>query len=270
MPHVSPLEGAGITLEGVGLRSGRPASVVLRRHRLPFAFAVGDVVTPRSALVVTDGERATTVRAGDDTIATVEHLLAACAALGLHEGLVVEVRGGEVPLLDGAARAFVTALDRLDLAPTPPALTVVRDDTLTHGSSRYTFRRGDATRVSVTLTYDDARMTADAAWDGSREDFVARIAAARTFAFAHEVAALVEQGHASHVDPASVIVFTPDAVLTSGAFVSDEPARHKLLDLMGDLFLYGGPPRGSVHALCPGHRATHAIVREALASGVIA
>ena len=267
---------SSLTLEGVGLRSGRPASVVLRPRPGPFAFRVAEIETLLSVVRVEETDRATLVRAGATSIATVEHVLAALAAFGLHDGLALEVRGGEVPLLDGASGAFVRALERLAVPATPAPLSIVKDATLSSGHSQYTFRRAsttgrDASRVEVTLSFDDPRIAADAFWTGDRADFVRRIAAARTFAFAHEVSALVDAGYASHVDPGSVVVLAPDAVFASGApFTADEPARHKVLDLMGDLFLYGGPPRGTVHALRPGHRATHTIMREALARGVVA
>jgi UDP-3-O-[3-hydroxymyristoyl] N-acetylglucosamine deacetylase len=259
-----------VTLEGIGLRSGRPASVVLQAREGPFAFAALGEEVERCALRIEETDRATVVRAGASPIATVEHLLAACAALGLHEGLRVEVRGGEVPLLDGSARAFVRALGTLELPAYPPPLVVRREATLAHGESQYTFRPASTTRLDVTLSFDDPRVKPDAAWAGSPDDFCARIAAARTFAFAHEVSALAAMGYASHVDPASVVVLAEGAVLSSGEpFTADEPARHKLMDLMGDLFLYGGPPVGSIHAFRPGHRATHAILREAIARRVV-
>ena len=259
-----------VTLEGIGLRSGRPASVVLHARPGPFALRVDGVETPLGALHIEKVDRATVVRAGASVVATVEHLLAACAALGLRDGVAVEVQGGEVPLLDGASSSFARALAALGLPPSPPPLTVVRDETITHFESRYTFRRGPTTHVSVTLSFDDPRLAPDASWAGDRHDFVSRIAGARTFAFAHEVAALVRAGQASHVDPGSVVVLAPDAVLASGApFRADEPARHKLLDLIGDLFLHGGPPLGSVHAFRPGHRATHAVLRHAVERGVV-
>jgi UDP-3-O-[3-hydroxymyristoyl] N-acetylglucosamine deacetylase len=262
---------APFTLDGIGLRSGRPARVVLRARPGPFALSADGVEVALAEVSVEETDRATVVRAGDVRIATVEHLLAACAALGMYDGVVVAVFGGEVPLVDGASRAFLHALRMLAVPPAPAPLVVLRDETLTHGESRYAFRRSSGTHVGVSLAYDDPRISADASWAGDPDDFSVRIASARTFAFAHEVDALVRAGHASHVDPASVVVFAPDAVLASGEpFASDEPARHKLLDLMGDLFIYGGPPRGSVHVFRPGHRATHAVLREALRRGIVA
>jgi UDP-3-O-[3-hydroxymyristoyl] N-acetylglucosamine deacetylase len=269
--HPFPLSRSSVALDGHGLRSGRPARVVVHARPGPFAFRVGEREITRGDLAVTDAERATVVRAGDVTLATVEHVLAACAALGLHEGVALEIVFGEVPLLDGASAAFVRALASLGVAPSRASLVVARAGEVTHGESRYRFEPGDEVRVAVTLAYDDPRIAEHAAWDGSPSDFTTRIARARTFAFVHEVEALVAAGQASHVDPSSVVVLAPGEVLASGEpFTADEPARHKLLDLMGDLFLHGGPPRGTVHAYRPGHRATHAIVREARCLGILA
>jgi UDP-3-O-[3-hydroxymyristoyl] N-acetylglucosamine deacetylase len=75
---------------------------------------------------------------------------------------------------------------------------------------------------------------------------------------------------AARVDPESVVVVAPDAIHAAGApFFGDEPARHKLLDLIGDLYLYGGPPRGGLRAARPGHGATHAAIERALELGVL-
>jgi UDP-3-O-[3-hydroxymyristoyl] N-acetylglucosamine deacetylase len=131
-------------------------------------------------------------------------------------------------------------------------------------SSRTTASRSRCT------DFADPRIAKTARWDGDPRDFRERIAAARTFGFAHEVEALAARGLASHVAPESVVVFAPDAVLFSGRpFTADEPARHKLLDLAGDLFVHGGPPIGRVIAHRPGHAATHAAMRDARSMGIV-
>ena len=120
----------------------------------------------------------------------------------------------------------------------------------------------------------DPRVTSlapHATWSGDRADFVARIASARTFGFAHEVDALLARGLAQHVAASSVVVIAPDVIHHAGRpFTADEPARHKLLDLIGDLYAHGGPFRGRIHATRPGHAATHAAMARAREEGVIA
>jgi UDP-3-O-[3-hydroxymyristoyl] N-acetylglucosamine deacetylase len=139
------------------------------------------------------------------------------------------------------------------------------------GPSRYELAPGDAViDVSVHIELD-SRFEPVARWRGDSQDFVARIAPARTFALAHEVEELARRGLARHADPASVVVLAPDAVLSSGRpFAADEPARHKLLDLIGDLYLHGGPPVGSFHAVRPGHASNARAIRRALEDGVLA
>ncbi len=66
-----------------------------------------------------------------------------------------------------------------------------------------------------------------------------------------------------------VVVIGPEILARGRPFEADEPARHKLLDLIGDLFLYGGPPRGSVSASRPGHWATHEAMQRAREAGVL-
>jgi UDP-3-O-[3-hydroxymyristoyl] N-acetylglucosamine deacetylase len=243
----------------------RPGPVCLRARGID--VTLGD-------LVVASTTRATTVeaRSGGLRVSTVEHVFAALAGLGVYDGLVLDVEGPEMPLLDGACRAWCDAIARLHLPATRPRLRVVRDAVFEVGPSRYELAPGNGTiDVSVRLETDDARLHRDARWRGEADDFVTRIAPARTFVFGHELEELAGRGLARHVDPACVVVVTPDAIFHAGrpAF-PDEPARHKLLDLVGDLYLVGGPPLGRVHAVRPGHAANAQAVRRALEEGVIA
>ena len=137
------------------------------------------------------------------------------------------------------------------------------------GSSRYECHPGTVPTVQVFLELDDPRIAPTAGWHGDAGDFHARIAPARTFAFAGDTAELVASGLARRVDPTSVVVVAPDAIHSAGApFAPDEPARHKVLDLMGDLYLFGGPPIGTIRAVRPGHSSNVQACRIALATGV--
>ncbi len=215
--------------------------------------------------------RSTVVSGGGVRIGTVEHLFAALGALGLHHGLTIEVQGDELPLLDGGARRYMDALLTWRVEEPSPELLVARGGELLVGESRYVFEEGAGRGVSVSVDFGDARLGLFARWEGDAEDFRARIAPARTFGFAREVGELLDRGLASHVSPESVVLISDTCILHAGApFQEDEPARHKLLDLVGDLYLWGGPPLGRVHACRPGHSATHEAVRRALEEGLLA
>jgi UDP-3-O-[3-hydroxymyristoyl] N-acetylglucosamine deacetylase len=255
-------------IAGQGLHGGAPSRIAFERSPGPITFVQdGHAITEPE---VVDATRSTTIGRGAVRIGTVEHVLAAFAGLGLHEGVRIVVEGLEMPLGDGCAAGFFDALVALGVEPSPPRLEIVRRAEIAVGESRYVFEPHDGVALEVHVDFDDPRIAKTARWDGDARDFRERIAIARTFGFAHEVEALAAKGLASHVAPESVVVFTPDAVLSAGRpFAADEPARHKLLDLAGDLFVHGGPPRGRVIAFRPGHAATHVAVREARSMGVV-
>ena len=245
-------------IEGRGLHRGERASV--RLSPAPGPVTLNGVRV--AALHIDAVDRSTTVNG----IGTVEHLFAALEARSIREGVAIAVEGPELPLVDGGAAAFCDALRELpDLAPGPRP-TIVQSATI----DGYTFAPGPAVRVEVAIDFADARIAPEAAWDGDAADFRTRIAPARTFAFERDLGPFLERGLAQHVTPESVVLFTADRILVAGAaFAPDEPARHKLLDLLGDLYLHGGAPIGTLRALRPGHARTHDVMRRALHRGVV-
>jgi UDP-3-O-[3-hydroxymyristoyl] N-acetylglucosamine deacetylase len=264
-----------VVLRGRGLHSGAPAEVRLTRIEGPVVFRTQGGDAPRAALSVVRADHGVRVRC--DAIGLdvdgVEHLLAALGGLSMHSGIALEVTGGEVPLLDGAAAAFAEALRGLAPASGAPVLTVVRSDVVRIGDSSYSFAPADATELDVAIRFQAPRIGEQrAAWDGRTATFLADVAWARTFGFRHDREALHAGGRARGVDPLAVMVLDADgAVEPPGAPARPgEFARHKLLDLVGDLFLFGGPPVGRIHATRPGHGATHRAVLEAIERGILA
>ena len=228
---------------------------------------------------VVDSERSTVLGLATSArravrVRTVEHLFAALAGAGIHRGVTVSIEGGEVPLADGGAARFFDLVHGL-VPPSPPRLRVASAATIRVFASVYRFTPADDLCVEAHFGSPVARFDRRARWNGVPQDFRDRIAPARTFAFASEVEAIARQGLARHVDPESVVVLPDVAGEDAAAFAGarpaedDEPARHKLLDLIGDLYLYGGPPLGRLCADRPGHRANHAAIAEALRRGVL-
>lgn len=271
-----------VLLSGIGLHAGAKVEVRLARVTGPIVWAQGGAEAPQDELRATRTDRGLRVEAagGRVSIDSVEHLLAALGGLGVHDGVRVEALGSEIPLLDGGARLFCEALFAID-APCgrPSALRITQRATLHHGSSTYTFAPPEEdtpqnparARLAVDVTFPAPVGHERDEWAGDPADFFARIAPSRTFGWARERDALLAQQRARGVDLGSVIVFGQDGPISGcRPNAPGEIARHKLLDLVGDLALYGGPPRGAVEAVAPGHTATHAVVAEALAAGILA
>lgn len=266
---------SAVRLEGTALHAGSRVAVTLSCEAGPIRWEQRGRDAPLDAFVVSRADRGVTIAAtatgGRIVVDLVEHLLAALAGLGVRDGVRIVTDDQELPLLDGGARRFALALLAID-APrgAAPSLQVARAATFTHGGSSYRFERADAMSVDVEVDFPAPVGRQRARWDGDPDDFLARIAPARTFGWESEAEALRAGGRAAAVDLESVVVFRADGSVLGGAPPGpDEPARHKLLDLLGDLALHGGPPRGSVTAVRPGHTATHAVIMQALAAGVL-
>lgn len=268
-----PFEDAGgFVLRGQGLHSGAPVTVRLQRRPGPILVEQDGAQCRLDDLRVCATERSTAVSSPDGRVRlrTVEHFFAALAGLGTREGVVVAVEGPELPLLDGGARTWATSLLTLGLSSSSSPRRIVQAGEVVVGSSAYRFEPDDADLVEVSVDFDDDRLAPRASWSGDASDFVRRVAPARTFGFEREIGALLASGLASHVAPESVVVVGDDVIHCAGApFCADEPARHKLLDLLGDLHVGGGVPRGRVLAVRPGHAATHAALEQALRRGIV-
>ena len=267
-----------IVVEGVGLHTGVGARVRLERRPGPLAIRLyGGLEYALREWAIVGTVRGMTIASSGGTlrVATPDHLFGALAGLGVHRDLCISIDGPEVPLLDGCASAWCEALAAIGFDQTfgghPPTLHVTRNATIETRGSVYVFEpSNESTRVEVDVTFGDVRVDGLVSWSGSRSDFERRIAPARTFAFARELEAIAMRGLAKHVAPESVVVIDEGRIYSAGRTPDgDEPARHKLLDLLGDLYLYGGPPMGFVRASKPGHGSTHEAMRQAIDEGVV-
>lgn len=259
-------------VRGRGLHSGRDCAVTLRRVPGPVSLGVGDRAAPIAALAVTRTDLGVCVGAHGWSVDTVEHLLAAFGGLGVRRGVEVTVEGGEIPLADGAALAFCDALNALHPPVDPATLVVCAEGDVVVGESRYRFRPSGSTSVAVTIEFGARSVgRTSARWNGDAESFVSDVAWARTFGFRSQAAALHAAGRALGAEPGPVMILDENGdVEPPGPPARDgEFARHKLLDLVGDLYLAGGPPRGEIVAERPGHTATRAALARAFAVGLL-
>ena len=266
--------GALVQLDGKALHSGMPVRVRLATTDGPVVFrnSRGEARIDELSVVRADyGVRVACESKGVD-VDGVEHLLAALGGLAVTCGVAIEVTASELPLLDGAALAFARAVRELRPPRAAPMLRVARPGTVEVGASSYAFLPAAAVALKVEIDFAEAGIGAQrAAWDGDAGSFVEEIAWARTFGFRRDGPALMKAGRAHGVDPAAVMVLDDEGAVEPPGMPArpGEFARHKLLDLVGDLYLFGGPPIGEIRAVRPGHGATHRAVAEALERGIL-
>jgi UDP-3-O-[3-hydroxymyristoyl] N-acetylglucosamine deacetylase/3-hydroxyacyl-[acyl-carrier-protein] dehydratase len=264
-----------VTLEGIGLHCGAPASVTFTGAdvgsgiRFRRSDVEGEPVIPARLESVRDTDRGTTLGRGEVRVRTVEHVLAAVAALRI-DNLVISVDGEEVPIRDGSFADFVSALEEAQPVPQDAEASVVRPIAPVRVSGRagesYTASAGDGLHVSATIDFADPVIgRQSASFSIEPESFRAEIAEARTFGFKRDADALRARGLALGASLENTIVLDEGGVMNGALRFEDEFVRHKIGDLVGDLALLGARLDAHIVAERPSHAGNVALV-EALAA----
>ncbi|MBA2676725.1 UDP-3-O-acyl-N-acetylglucosamine deacetylase [Ramlibacter sp.] len=266
---------------GVGLHSGqrveltlRPAQpdtgIVFRRTDLPTPVDI-----PVSASSVTDTRMASTISNGGARVLTVEHLMSACAGLGI-DNLYVDITAEEVPILDGSSASFVFLLQSagIELQRAPRRFIRV--------TSPVEVREGEGDNLKwarldpfhgykLSFEIDFAHRVVDSTgqryeFDLGKGNYSRDIARARTFGFTKDLEAMRANGLALGGGLDNAIVMDDYRVLNSGGLrYDDELVKHKLLDAMGDLYLVGKPLLAGYSAFRSGHALNNKLLRALLA-----
>jgi UDP-3-O-[3-hydroxymyristoyl] N-acetylglucosamine deacetylase len=200
-------------------------------------------------------------------LATVEHLLAALAGVGISSALLL-VDGPEIPLMDGSAQPWVEAIAEAGLKPLgsrclPPLLEA--PITLQHGQSFATALPSDCLRLGAAIEFPQAAIGRQLfSLELTPQAFVDEIAPARTFGFKQQVEQLLAAGLIKGGALDNALVCDGDGWVNPPLRFADEPVRHKLLDLLGDLAL-AGLPQAQVFAFRGSH-GLHTALAAALVS----
>jgi UDP-3-O-[3-hydroxymyristoyl] N-acetylglucosamine deacetylase len=265
---------------GVGLHSGqrveitlRPAQVdtgiVFRRVDLPQPVDI-----PMSALAVSDTRLASTLSNGGAKVHTVEHLMSACAGLGL-DNLYVDITAEEVPILDGSAASFVFLLQSAGIAlQNAPKrfIRVLEPIEVREGEgANQKWARLDpyhGYKLSFEIDFDHPAVDSTGQrveFDMSVHNYSRDIARARTFGFTKDVEMMRANGLALGGGLDNAIVMDDYKVPNAGGLrYDDEFVKHKILDAMGDLHILGKPLLAAYSAFRSGHAMNNKLLRELL------
>jgi UDP-3-O-[3-hydroxymyristoyl] N-acetylglucosamine deacetylase len=265
---------------GVGLHSGQRVELTLRPAPVDtgIVFRRVDLAEPVdihiNALSVTDTRLASTISSGQAKVHTVEHLMSACAGLGI-DNLIIDITAEEVPILDGSASSFVFLLQSagIELQKAPKQfIRVLKTVEVREG-------QGDNVKWAKLEPYDGYRLSFEidfqhpavdstgqqVVFDMGRDVYARDIARARTFGFTKDVEMLRSNGLALGGGLDNAIVMDDYKVLNSdGLRYDDEFVKHKILDAMGDLYIIGKPFIASYTAFRSGHAMNNQLIRALL------
>jgi UDP-3-O-[3-hydroxymyristoyl] N-acetylglucosamine deacetylase len=258
-------------LSGIGLHSGAAVRVTLAPAPIDsgLVFVRDGAEIPALSEFVIDTTLNTSLGRGGVRIGTVEHLLAALAGCGI-DNACIEVEGPEVPIADGSADPFVALVREAGIheqRATRRYLLVRRTVGVAEGDklARLSPARG---RFAVNYTIDfNHPLISDQSYrlEINEKSFQKEIARARTFGFKRDVERLLGAGLARGGSLDNAVVVDDFNILNpEGLRYPDEFVRHKILDAMGDLSLFGMPVIGQLTAIKSGHSLNQQLVRKAL------
>ncbi|MFH0734762.1 MAG: bifunctional UDP-3-O-[3-hydroxymyristoyl] N-acetylglucosamine deacetylase/3-hydroxyacyl-ACP dehydratase [bacterium] len=280
-----------VTISGSGLHTG--TSCTIKFKPAPVNYGVrfvrvdlgGSVEIPANADYVVDISRGTTLGIGETRVHTVEHVMAAVYGLEI-DNLIIEINGIEPPVGDGSSLPFVQKLTEAGFVKqdTPKDYLIIDETLQYHDEENHVDIVAlplDGYRLTVMVDYQNPALGSQHSGLFGLDEFVTEFAPARTFCFLSEIEKLADMGliKGGNLDNAVVIVdhdlddvklkmlkekleLTSDIVVGPSGFLNDkylrfpnEPVRHKLLDLMGDLALIGFPIKAQILAARPGHKS---------------
>ncbi len=258
------------TVEGIGLHTGSAARVTFRPAEVDHGIAFrrtdleGCPTIRACTASVHDAERRTCLGNGDATVETVEHVLAAVAALEIDD-ILIDLEGPELPIVDGSADPFVKALSAAvptEVGGTPRYHRIRTPFVVRNGGATYSVAPSEQTRLTVTIEWDHPLIGRQSGcFDITPHEFESQLAQARTFGFEREAEALRSHGLARGATESNAIVLSDQGIIGNELIWPDEFVRHKTVDLLGDLALLGGRFKGEITAFRPSHEGNLALAR---------
>jgi len=279
-----------VSLSGVGLHTGKKVKLTFKPAEVGHGVKFQRIdlesqpIIPADVSRVVSTNRSTTLQVGDAQVSTVEHLLSAVLGMQL-DNILVEIDGPEVPILDGSAKKIVAALKKAGIEEQEEERTYFEIVEPIYYRDAETGVEilglpSDKFEVTTMIDFDSKILGKQYASFDSDKDYIKEIAPNRTFVFLRELEYLVEQNLIKGGDLDNAIVIAdrmmsekdlsalakklgkPSVKVEKEGILNftdlkfeNEPARHKLLDVMGDISLLGQPIKGKIVATKPGHTA---------------
>jgi len=256
-----------ITIEGIGLHTGEKAFVKLipAKENEGINFIKGSSIIPARIEYAEKFDYSTSISKGGITINTIEHLLAALYFTGI-DNIYIEVNGSEIPILDGSAYPFVKAIKEAGIKSL--------NEEKIYGVINKKINVKEEDKYIKGQPYPNFKATYHAVYNNSiignkkftyiptSKDSFLSVYKARTYCFFEEVEYLKKLGLAKGGSLENAVVFKDNKILNpEGLRFEDEPVRHKLLDLIGDLYLLGNPIIGEIYSYKGGHRLNAEFVK---------
>ncbi|ACO04441.1 MAG TPA: UDP-3-O-[3-hydroxymyristoyl] N-acetylglucosamine deacetylase [Persephonella sp.] len=261
-----------ISIKGIGLHSGEPVTIKLipAESYDGINFIRDNVLIPARVEYANSFEFSTSLNKDGQTVRTVEHLMAALYFTGI-DNIFISIDSEELPILDGSSIMFIERIKDAGIISLKEEkiYAVINDEiTVSEGDKFIKGRPYNGFVATYQASYKNRIIgNRKYRYDSTVKDDFLNVAKARTYCFLEEIEFLREKGLAKGGSLDNAVVFKGDTVLNpEGLRFEDEPVKHKVLDLIGDLYLLGMPLIGEIYSFKGGHRLNASFVREMIGS----
>lgn len=255
--------GSEVTFSGRALQTGQSAEMTCLPQEADTGIVFKRLDLPGSPCIrLKDGSfsekkrRRSTIGAGPFAVQTIEHFLAALWGAGV-DNLLVEISGPELPAMDGSAKVFLEELRKADIVEQNAdrrQINIVETVKVENSGRSLTIFPAERLEVSYCIDYDIPYIQEETfTIELDRDKFAAEIAPARTFCLKNEAEKLLRAGIGKGATPDNTLIIDDDGPMETKPRFSNEPVRHKVLDLIGDLYMLGVPIMGRIAADRSGH-----------------
>jgi len=250
-------------LEGVGVHTGKASAITLAPGEPGggIVFVSGGTRITATVENVSSSDRRTDISSGGETVMTVEHILSALFGMGVDDATIT-VDGPEIPFLDGSALPIAKAIADAgtdEVPGEPEHIAVDEEMTMRFGDTAFRLYPLENLELSCRITYDHPFIREQGIkFTITPGTYLGEIAPARTYIFQEEAQEILSRGLGKGGSLDCVLVITTEGYMNEPRF-QDEPVRHKLADMIGDLALAGARLSMGIEATRPGHRTNHAL-----------
>lgn len=257
---------AAVSFEGIGVHSGKRSRVSV----IPLTCNIPTVIfanKEKSVSAVFDMVSDTSMCTNLSGFSTIEHLCAALYGLKITNALI-KTEGPEMPILDGSSLPFIEAFSDVGIRTFPVTLRklkILKEIKVQDGNRITMLSPSDSFNLAVECDFTDKGLISkNFSFDFSKDDFVKEIAPARTFGFISDVDFYRKRNLSLGASLENTIIFDNKGspINETELRFSDEPIRHKVLDIIGDLSLVRSEIIGRVDSFCPSHKMNNMILRK--------
>jgi UDP-3-O-[3-hydroxymyristoyl] N-acetylglucosamine deacetylase / 3-hydroxyacyl-[acyl-carrier-protein] dehydratase len=296
MPNNQKTISTSAQIGGLGLHTGNESTLIFKSAPINTGIQFVRTDLENSPIVkakldnINNTLRSTKLKKGDATVQTTEHLLAAIKALDI-DNITIEINNSELPILDGSSSPYIQILKKVGIEEqnAPKKIFKITKPIYFKDSetgSEYSLEPAEQFKIDVKIDYDSTVLSKSSAKLYDLNDFEKEISRSRTFVFLHELKELYNNGLIKGGNLSNAIVFVEEEISSSELVTlaelfdkedinvnkgilnnvelhyDNEPARHKLLDVIGDLALLGYTIQGHLKVTKPGHKSNVAFAKK--------